>query len=165
MDNIALSQGGNLALASGALANGTTAGTIKTTVAIPYVIDAQYYSKAITDNISIAYASGLSVYGQATDGSFTGGANGSTRLYGLFLDSSGNVSVVPGPIVDSLNLSNGVAPLQFPTEQRSKVCFGVLRIAVTSGTTFIPGTTSLAAGGVTASYLNLLTIPAEPLRS
>lgn len=167
MDNIALSQGGNVCLASGALANGTNAGTIKTTVAIPYLIDGTFQTnKAITDNISIAYT-GPSVYVNgsisAMNGSFTGATGGSTRLYGLYLNAAGTVSVELGPIVNTAELAAGTAPLQFPPTKRANACFGMLRIALTAGTTFIPGTTALNATGVTATYLNCATVPAEPL--
>lgn len=169
-DNLQLAQGGCFAFTSGALANGTTAGTIKTTVAITYTIDGRLFSKAITDNIAISYT-GPTVYQaaaggiQAVTGAFTGGANGSTRLYSLLMDSSGNVSILPGPIVDSTELSAGRAPLQFPDAPRNLCCFGALRIALTAGTVFLPGTTSLSASGVTATYLNLSSTPGEPLTS
>jgi len=164
MDNLQLSQGGSFALASGALANGTGAGTIKTTVIIPYVLDGQFLSKAITDNISIADTE-PTVYSAPSDGSFTGKVGGSTRLYGLYLDSAGAVSVKAGPIVNSADLAAGLAPLQFTAPIKGKTCFGFVRIAVTSGTTFIPGTTALNAAGVTTTYLNVFSIPAEPLKS
>lgn len=167
MDNLALGQGGNLALASGALAAGTNSGTIKSTVIVPFTIDGRFYSKAITDNIAIAY-SGPDVYSQnATEknGGFTGGANGSTRLYGIYLDSAGAVSIVPGPIVDTVKLSSGEAPLQFAAPQRLKACIGAMRVVLTAGTTFVPGTTALDASGVTTTFINLASVPAEPLRS
>ena len=164
MDNLQLSQGGSFALASGALANGTTAGTIKTTVIVPFVIDGQFFSKAITDSIATAVVL-PAVYGQPVNGSFTGGANGSTRLYGVYLDNAGAVSLFPGAIVDTAALAAGQAPLQFPAPIKGKVCIGVVRIAVTAGTTFIPGTTALNAAGVTTTYLNLFSIPAEPLKA
>jgi hypothetical protein len=164
MDNLQLSQGGSIALASGALANGTNPGTIQTTAVIPYTIDGQFLSKAITNNIAIAFT-GPSVFSDSGNGSFTGKTGGSVRLYGLFLDSSGNVSVAPGRITNVADLAAGLDSLQFPAPQRGKACFGVLRIAVTAGTTFIPGTTALNAAGVTASYLNLSGVPGEPLKT
>lgn len=169
-DNLQLSQGGCFAFNSGALANGTNAGTIKTTVAITYTIDGQFKSKSITDNIAISYT-GPSVYQaaaggvQAVNGSFTGGANGSTRLYLLLLDGSGNVSLVPGAIVDSADLAAGRAPLMFPDAPRNQCAFGVMRIALTAGTVFLPGTTALGAAGVTTTYINLSSAPGEPLTS
>lgn len=167
-DNLSLAQGLTMSLNSGALANGTTAGTVKTTAAINYIVDGQFYSKAITDNMSIAYT-GPTVYQAPTgvgsvNGGFTGGSNGSTRLYALALNTSGALSVVPGPIVDSADLAAGRAPLQFPVITATGQCvIGALRIAVTAGTSFVPGTTSLAAAGVTATYLNLADVPANPL--
>lgn len=168
--NLSMTQGFTAALNSGALANGTTAGTIKTTVAIVYALDGQFYNKAITDNISIAYT-GPTVYQAPTgvgsvNGAFTGGTNGSTRLYLLTLNAAGTVGVVPGPIVDSAELAAGRVALQFPDTSLSQLCvFGAVRVAVTAGTTFIPGTTALGAAGVTTSYLNLADVPSTPLTS
>lgn len=164
MDNIALSQGGNLAFTSGALEAGTTAGTIETAAAITYVINGEFKSKAATNNISIAYT-GPSVYGTPANGSFTGAVGGSTRLYGVYLNAAGTFSSLPGPIVNSAELAAGAAALHFPPTQRDLCFIGALRIAVTAGTTFIPGTTALDASGVTASYINCSSVPGDPLRS
>ena len=164
MDNLALSQGGNIAFSSGALANGTNAGTVRTTAAITYVINGVFASRAIVDNLSIAY-SGPAVYGTPADGSFTGAVGGSTRLYGLYLNAAGALSVLPGQVTNTAELAAGVAALHFPPMQRELCFIGALRIAVTQGTTFIPGTTALNAAGVTASYLNCSSVPGEPLRS
>jgi hypothetical protein len=166
-DNLSQDSGLTVALNSGALANGTTSATIKTTVAINYVIDGRFYSKSITDNITISY-SGPTVYQAPTgvggiNGAFTGGANGSTRVYGLFLDTSGAVSILPGPIVDSADLAAGRASLQWPDVPNGVCPFGAIRIALTAGTTFIPGTTAFGATGVTTTYYNLADMPANPL--
>lgn len=167
MDNLGLSQAGNLALASGALATGTTTSTVKTTVIIPYTVNGQFRSKAITDNIAIAYV-GPTVYNapngvSATNGSFTGAVGGSTRIYNLYLDAAGTVSIEPGPIVNTAELAAGTAVLQFAGAKRNLACFGALRVAVTATTTFIPGTTLLGAAGVTSTYINLMAVPGEPL--
>lgn len=168
MDNLQLSQGGSFALASGALANGTNAGTIKTTVAIPFTVDGRFYSKAITDNIALVADSSLvSVYsnGFNTSGAVTGQVGGSTVLYGLYLDTGGNVRFLPGKVANTARLAEGTESLQFPPTIKGKACFGVLRIAVTANTTFTPGTTALDASGVTATYLNLMAIPGEALQA
>lgn len=168
-DNLSLSQGFTAALSSGALASGTNSGTVQNTATITYVIDGRFYSKAATNNMSVAYT-GPSIYQaaaggvQAITGQFSGGANGSTRLYLLLLDASGNLSVLPGPIVDSAELSAGRAALAFPVVTASGVCpVGAMRIALTAGTTFLPGTTALNAAGVTATFINLADVPANPL--
>lgn len=164
MDNLQLSQGGSLAFTSGGLATGTTTGTIKTASAITYTIDGRFYSKAGTDNIAISY-DGPDVYSDTGNGSFTGKSGGSTRLYCIYLDEGGNVSILPGPIANTAKLATGEVPLEFPPVLRNRACIGALRVAVTDGTTFIPGTTALNASGVTASFINLSSIPGEPLRS
>jgi hypothetical protein len=166
--NLSLDQGLTVALSSGGWANGTNAGTVQNASTITYVVDGQFYSKSATNNMSIAYT-GPSVYQAPTgvgsiNGAFAGGGNGSTRLYLLLLNTSGALSVLPGPIVDSADLSAGRVALQFPVVTTPGVCVaGALRIAVTAGTTFTPGTTALNAAGVTATYLNLADVPANPL--
>lgn len=165
MDNNALSYGGSICFASGALGNGTTAATIKTTVAIPYTIDGAFQTaKAITDNIVITLAL-PAVYGDAGTGAFTGQTGGSTRLYGIMLDTAGAVTLVPGPIVNTASLAAGSAALHFPPSVRNKACCGVMRVAVTGGTAFVPGVTALNAAGVTTSFVNLSGLPGEPLRA
>jgi len=165
MDNLSLSQGGNFAFTSGALAAGSNAGTIQNASTITYTINGEFKSKAGTNNVAISYT-GPAVYSQnavESNGGFTGEVGGSTRLYGIYLDGAGAYSIEPGKIVNTVELASGVAPLQFPGTQRAKACVGALRIALTAGTTFVPGTTALNASGVTASFLNLSSIPGEPL--
>jgi hypothetical protein len=162
--NLQLSRGGSFALTSGALANGTTAGTIQTTATIAYTIDGTFSSKAATNNVPITMALDP-VYGQPTDGSFTGAVGGSTRLYGFYMDAAGVISVRPGPVVNSLDLAAGTAPLQYPAPLKSRCNFGAMRVAVTASTTFVPGVTALNAAGVTTTFLNLMQFPGEPIKS
>lgn len=165
MDNLQLSQGGSFNLVSAAIAQ--AAGNVNLNIAVGtngHVIDGQFFTRAA--NASIAWTTVQpAVFGQPTNASFTGGATGSTRLYGLYMDTAGALTVVPGQIVDTAALAAGNAPLQFPPPVRGRVCFGCVRIAVTSGTTFIPGVTAMNAAGVTTTFINLFSIPGEPLRS
>lgn len=167
-DNLSLGSGLTMALNSGALAEGTAANTIGIAVAINYVIDGRFYSKAITDDIAISY-SGPAVYQAAAggvqnvNGSFTGGVNGSTRIYGIYLNTAGAVSILPGPIVDSAELAAGRVALNWPDVPVGVCPIGGLRIALTAGTTFTPGSTDLSAAGVTDTFYNLADMPANPL--
>ena len=167
-DNLSLSAGFTAALSSGAWAEGTNANTIKSTATVTFVIDGQFYSKGATDNIAISY-SGATVYQaaaggiQAVNGGFTGGVNGSTRLYLICLNTSGDVSIVPGQIVDSAELAAGRVALMFPDAPKGVCPTAALRIALTAGTAFTPGSTDLSASGVTATFYNLADVPANPL--
>lgn len=167
-DNQSLNRGLTLALNSGGLAEGTNANTIKTVADISYVIDGRFYSKSTTDNIAISY-SGPTVYQaaaggiQSVNGGFTGGVNGSTRIYGIFLNAAGDVSILPGPIVDSAELAAGRVSLQWPDAPAGVCPIGGMRIALTAGTTFTPGSTDLSATGVTDTFYNLADMPANPL--
>lgn len=167
-DNLSLSQGASIAFSSGALAAGTNAGTIKSTATITFTVDGRFYSKSATDNIAISY-SGPSVYQaaaggvQAVNGSFTGAVGGSTRLYLICLDTSGAVSIVPGKIVNTAELAAGRVSLDYPDTPNLVCAVGAMRVALTAGTAFVPGTTALDASGVTTTFLNLSTVPANPL--
>ena len=96
-------------------------------------------------------------------GGFTGGVNGSTRIFSLFLDAAGAVSLLPGKIVDTAELAAGRVALEFPDAPKGVCPFGALRVAVTAGTTFTPGATDLSASGVTGTFYDLADIPASPL--
>jgi hypothetical protein len=166
-DNLSLDSGFTFALSSGAWAEGTNANTIKSTATITYTIDGRFYSKSATDNIAISY-SGATVYqapsGVSTiNGGFTGGVNGSTRIYGIYLDTSGAVSILPGPIVDNTELAAGRVALNWPDAPTGVCTVAGMRIAVTSGTNFTPGSVDLSASGVTATFYNLAGTPANPL--
>ncbi len=167
-DNLSMNAGATWALNSGGLAEGTNANTIQIATAINYVIDGQFYNKAITDNIAISY-SGPTVYQAAAggvggmNGGFTGGVNGSTRLYLICLSTAGAVSIVPGPIVDSVELAAGRVALQYPDAPIGVCPIGALRVALTANTAFTPGATDLSASGVTDTFYNLATVPANPL--
>jgi hypothetical protein len=167
-DNLSMNSGATWALNSGALAEGTGANTIQIATAINYVIDGQFYNKAITDNIAISF-SGPTVYQAAAggvggmNGGFTGGVNGSTRLYMICLSTAGAVSIVPGPIVDSAELAAGRVALQFPDAPLGVCPVGALRIALTANTVYTPGSVDLSAAGITDSFINLSTVPANPL--
>lgn len=167
-DNLSLNSGATLCLAAAGLAEGTNANTIKTVNNITYTIDGRFYSKSATDNIAISYA-GASVYQaaaggvQAVNGGFSGGVNGSTRLYLICLDTAGAVSIVPGQIVDSTELAAGRVALQFPDAPVGVCPIGAMRIALTAGTAFTPGSTDLSASGVTDTFYDLMDVPANPL--
>ncbi|NBX98318.1 hypothetical protein EBQ81_05675 [bacterium] len=167
-DNLSQTSGLTMALNSGALAEGTNANTIQIATAINYVIDGRFYSKAITDNIAISY-SGPAVFQasaggvQNVNGGFTGGVNGSTRIYGIYLDTSGAVSILPGPIVDNAELAAGRVSLQWPDVPAGVCPIGGMRIGLTAGVTFTPGQVDLGAANVTDTFYNLAFMPANPL--
>lgn len=167
-DNQSMNRGLTMALNSGALAEGTDANTIQIATAINYVIDGRFYNKAITNNIAISY-SGPAVYQaaaggvQSVNGGFVGGVNGSTRIYGIFLDTAGAVSILPGPIVDNAELAAGRVALHWPDSPPNVCPIGGLRIGLTAGVAFTPGQTDLGAANVTDVFYNLADVPANPL--
>ncbi|WP_394780598.1 hypothetical protein [Undibacterium sp.] len=171
MDNLQLSQSGSFALNSGALATATTANLVKTTAAINYTVDGQFFSFAATDNIPFA----TQFVSQTFNPASLPQAVSTTCLYGVFLDAAGVVSFVQAKAVSTSDLANGVAPLPFTQntdvgipaagKPRGRACIGFVRVANASTAPFIFGTTSLGTAGLTVSYINTSTVPGEPLRS
>jgi hypothetical protein len=163
MDNISQSRGGNMALNSGVLSSSAT--QLVVGELITCILDGRFILVS-PGNYNIGYA-GPDVYSQngvERNGGFTGQVGGSTRLYGVFTDGFA-FSFEPGKIVNSAQLAAGVAPLEFPAAKRDKVCIGAIRVALVNGATFVPGTTSMTADGVTTSLIDLAMVPAEPLRA
>jgi hypothetical protein len=171
MDNLQLSQSGSIAFASAALALSTNTLTVKTTAIVPFIIDGQWGSYPVTDNIPWA--------NQFTPQTFNPAPGvqpvGTTALYGIFVDSNNAITMVQGKPVSTSDLANGAAPLQFPTntdagtpvtgKARGRACLGFVRVANASSGGFTAGTTALNTAGLTVSYINCATVPGEPLRS
>jgi hypothetical protein len=123
----------NQVLSSAAVAAGTGAGTIKTTVAMNYRISGQQYSKAITDNIALTATGAI--------------ANGVTAYYLLCIDAAGAVTSTAAPAAragdpDTTQLLLGAAPA-------NTVPFCVLKVVATAA--YTPGTTALGAQGTFAN--------------
>lgn len=132
--------GGNVCFTSAAVATGTTAGTWKTTASLTYTVDGQFRTaKGATDNV--AFTAGHSTIPVS-----------SSCIFGLYIDASGNLSTAQGPIVLTADIPN--RGLAFPASQPAKAMLGTVRVDTNASTTFVPGTTSLGAAGITATYTN-----------
>lgn len=138
----------NRSFTSAVLAEGTNAGTFKTTAACTFTIKGQHYAKAATDNI--AFATGGDAFVTQPDLS--------TCYYLFVIDSAGAITVVQGR--DSLKSRAQGKPLpgEIPNCPADRAVLGVMKI-VTSGGTFLPGTTDLSAAGVTDTYANCAHVP------
>lgn len=119
------------------LAEGTNANTFKTTATTIFSIKGVMYSKAATDNL--AFSSG-----------HTALAASQQCVFGVCLDSSGNVTTVQGPIKD---VGNDDAVLAWPVAGDAKALIGGI-IVETGATTFTPGSTDLGAANVTDTYVD-----------
>lgn len=124
---------GTRAFTSGAIAIGTTKSKVKTAAAINFCIDGIMYLKAATDDLFVF-----------TD--LTVQADGTTKYYLLCLNAAGSALVVTGTATALPTCPDGYCPV------------GYLKI-VCDGAAFTPATTLLDAAGVTATYVNLSTMP------
>lgn len=151
MDNNALTFGGNFTLASAALAQGTAAAAINHG-AFAYANDGQIRSQSA--GTSVAYSAGMPNVSPA-----------STRLFLWCVNAAGTVSSVAGPEVLTADLTAGRAALQYPVAPRGTTPFGATRVQNASASPFVPGTTAHNAANITTTYINLFSVPAEPIRS
>ena len=136
---------------SAGLAEGTNAGTIKTTATVGYSIKGQRYSKAATDNIAVAVATGADAFYTQPDNS--------TCYYLILINAAGTVHVVQGRDSTKSRAQGKPAPGEIPNvPSNDYAVLGVMKI-VTSGGTFLPGTTDLSGAGVTDTYANCGLIP------
>ncbi len=155
MQNLALISGGNLCLASAGLAAGTNAGTIQLGNNITYLIDGEFKAKSATNNIAPLIPSGASA--------FKTQAINSTALYSVYIDGAGAVYVKQGDSLLSADIASGSARSQFAAPERSMALLGFIKVVTNGSTTYIPGTTSLGAGGLTVTYLQYGMHPVTPL--
>lgn len=130
----------NRSLASGLLVIDTDANDIKTTVAIPFVIDGVLYSKAAF--------TGLNATITGADDDSTSQAAGTTCYYVYCLDASGNVECYKG--VDDV--------AKYPAIPDNRAPFGVAKI-VNATNAFTLGTTDYNAAGVTTTWTNVSHVP------
>lgn len=123
------------------LAEGTNANTFK--IATPdaegvhYTIKGVFYHKADTDNI--AFSAG-----------HTSLAANQECVFGVFLDSSGNVTTRQGPI-KTVGVNDKV--LAWPPGTDDLALIGGI-VVTTGATTFTPGSTDLGAANVTDVYVD-----------
>ena len=127
----------NRTMANAAIARGTTAQKVKTVNSISYAIDGALLTKAGTDDF----------WTLGGAGSNTVVAGGFANKYLLLIDSAGAASVLEG------TQAALAANVVLPALPASKSVVGVLTVA-TAGATFVPGTTALNAGTVTATFTN-----------
>lgn len=159
---------GNVALTKGVLAiNAATAATVKTTNAISYALNGVLYSKAALAAQSIAVthdAWGAPVSAAAFPAYVL--PAGKTMYLLLSLNAAGTVAVSQGTY-DGQAVAHGtdlskvlVGNGAIPQEPEGYTAFGLIKVTTAGAATFTPGTTALDAANVTASYFDLLYVPA-----
>lgn len=135
-NNHALLSANSAGSVSGAIAQGTTPAKVKTTVSVTYRIDgAIQTAKGATDDF-------WTLAGTVV-------AASSWQKYVLMIDSAGAASVAEG--IQSLV---SAAAVVLPAPQQAHSIVGILTIATDATHTFTPGTTSLTATGITATFVN-----------
>ena len=136
--NIEQANSGYLSLTAAGLAAGTNTGTFKTANTLTFTNNGVFKSKAATDNL--AFSTG-----------HTALAANQACLFGVWIDTSGNVTTTQGPIQVSGD------PCPVPTQAAANVTLvGLIKVVTTA--VFTPNTTALGTGN-TATYLNCMDMP------
>ncbi len=129
---------------------GTTVQKVKTANTLTFTINGQFYTMNATDDLwtlsgTVVAASSWQKYALLVD---TTGASGPSIV-------EATQSEVSAAAVTWENVSKISPWSPYLTSLGStKICVGVLTVATNSSTTFTPGTTSLAAAGITDTYID-----------
>ena len=145
-----------MATSSGTLAIGTVTSGINTTTTIAYAVNGIFSAKTAMTSQVLTNINGPLNGPSVT--SYTQPAS-TTVYYVLCLDSVGTVSVVQGSYAGQPLGGGAIGNGDVPDVSATVCPFGMIKI-VLGATTFTAGTTLLGAANVTATYFNLLCIPA-----
>lgn len=151
-DNLTNAAGGNQCFVAAQVDIGATPAELETNQAIDYSVDGILYEKGTT--ASITFSSGHTTVPVS-----------SSCLFMLVIDSAQAFSTVQGPIVTTADVTAGLHPLEWPPVPDDTAPVGAVRVDTNASTTFVPGTTSLAAAGITDTYYDLAMKPSKPITS
>jgi hypothetical protein len=138
--NIEQANSGYVSLTSGGLVVTTAKEKFKTVNTITFLINGIFKSKSATDNL--VFSSG-----------HTSLAASQSCLFGVWLDTDGNVTTTQGPIVATPD------PCPVPPTPANRALIGLIKVVCISTGAFIPGTTLTDATGVTTTFINAAIMP------
>ena len=149
----------NLSLGCAALANGTTAASIKTQNIVHYQIGGRSFAKAVTDNIA------LTALVQVPAVPLVSLAASQQSCFFVLIDAAGNV-VLRQWSGNQLNVSTSVVAasnaaayvpgfFEWPQEDTLYAIIGAFKVSTNASGAFVPGTTSQAAANQTVTYFNV----------
>lgn len=127
----------NVTLAACGLAEGTNAATIKTTNTVAFVVGGKFYSYSATDNVAVTAATQQAV--------------STYCLYLVSINAAGTVTTTKGTAV-----ATDTAVL--PALPASSAPLGYFKVATDGTHTFTAGTTDLSAAGITATFVDLMSV-------
>lgn len=84
-------------------------------------------------------------------------------IFLLCLNAAGTASIIQGDIVKAEDVYNGLKTVEYPPVTADVCSVGAVLVETNSDTAFTPGTTSLAASGVTDTYFNHMVPPNKGL--
>lgn len=135
--------------------------------AIVYTIDGVTYSKAQLADQDMAvthdcFAKPITAVNLAYEQPIS-----TTVFYVMAINANGDIAIVQGDyagqvIADEVDLSRvneGTGAI--PPEPEGYTAFGLVKVATNSSATFTPGTTSMAASGVTTTVYDVSMLPAS----
>ena len=131
--------------------------TINTANVINFTVDGVMYAKAILNNV--AFSSG-----------HTALAAGQECIFGVWVNSGGNVSTTQGKIVATADLSvasggTGKTVVPMPDVISANALIGLIKVKTAGAAVFTPGTTAFNATNVTATFYDTSSMPTAPLAS
>lgn len=122
-------------------ATATVTSQVKTVNTLTYLINGVFKSKVATDN-----------FWTLTGTAVTAAVGGATMFWALCINAAGAASVVQGPTNQGSTTVWTPGPANLLA---ADVCVAAMcKVSLTAGTVFTPGTTLLAAAGVTTTYVD-----------
>lgn len=152
-------RGGNICLNKVTLAGlSGAATTFSTTGTTTFAIGGAAYTKT-------AISSGATPTTDANTGAaFTPLQTGKKCMFVFGLDASGNTKVAQGPIVNTSDVSNGAAAVQFPEIPDTMCPIGYVEVSHANATAWTFGTSNWNATGVTiGTPVDVILLPTSPL--
>ncbi len=87
-----------------------------------------------------------------------------SNIYLVTINVGGTIAIVQSTEVLTVDLAAGRTQLHWPTPADGYCAIGAIVVDAGAGT-FTPGSTALTGGTVTVEYIDLFSLPVQPIRS
>lgn len=124
----------------------TTAGAVKNTNALNYVINGRAYQKAATTDVAmVADASSAFVTLSAKK----------VSVFFAFLDTAGTLTFVQSGVYDNAQAAGHVSRAIDWPDVPNKACIGAMKVETNNAATYTPNVTDLSAADVVDTFYNV----------
>lgn len=151
--------GGNITLGKAGLGAGTTT-TFSIANSVTYALKGQLYT------LNAATNAAAPTLDAATGLAFKPLNPNQTCIFGFYVNAAGQVQVIQGVAVNTLEMSGGLAGCQFPQSDDSRTPFAYLLASASAAlaTPWVFGAGNMSGvTGLTLTFRDVLDFPAQPI--